>query len=59
MYETVQIADKKIEMEIDTGAYVAAMSDENKLKFFPSDLYLTSYSNIQLNPQIYNWNNKM
>ena len=43
-------------MEINTGAYVTAMSEENKLKFFPNeklfpcDLYLTSYSNVQLNP---------
>ena len=56
MYETVQIADKKIEMEIDTGAYVTAISEENKLilfpneKLFPCDQYLTSNSNVQLNP---------
>ena len=45
---TSEITNYKL-LEIDTGAYIIAMSEENKLKYFPNDLYLTSNSDVQLN----------
>ena len=39
MYETAQIADKKIAIGMDTGAYITAMSKENKLIFFQTKNY--------------------
>ncbi|XP_046744305.1 uncharacterized protein K02A2.6-like [Diprion similis] len=56
MFENVEISNVNIRMEIDSGAYVAAMSEINKNKYFPEaklsacDLYLSSYGQIQLNP---------
>ena len=56
MFEQVQILNNSITMEIDSGAYVAVMSEVNKNKYFPNeplsscDLYLTSYGQLQLNP---------
>lgn len=55
-FEYVEILQKRIKMEVDTGAYVAVMSEINKNKLFPnvklsqSDLMLTGYNSVQLDP---------
>lgn len=55
-FKYVEILKKKMKMEVDTGAYVTIISELNKNKLFPninlapSDLILTGYNAVQLNP---------
>lgn len=54
MFMTLRILNKKVEMKIDTGAYVSAMSEADKNRIFPTvklapcNLTLVSYDSVNL-----------